>query len=100
MVKASLQLKSENYSKNMIKNMKKNNKLEIGDLIKFDDGVVGLITYRMNCEFKTREGFACLLLKHANGDNWRDLAIGYIKEIDKGNYTIIAKSDNWEINIK
>ena len=70
-------------------NYKDNKNKEIpepGDLIKFDDGAIGLGLID--------EEIA--LLKFSDGSDWFKLA-NISKE---GEYEIIAKAEDWEINVK
>ena len=62
----------------------------VGDLIKLDNGVIGLVLID--------EEIA--LLKFTSGIDWFELANGYKKYFKKGKYEIIAKAKDWEINIK
>ncbi|MHA1233650.1 MAG: hypothetical protein ACTSQL_01035 [Promethearchaeota archaeon] len=64
---------------------------EVGDLIKFNDGVTGLVL--QNNEI--------ILLKHSGGNNWFILPKNdYKQNFKEGKYTIIAKAKNWNIVIK
>ena len=70
-----------NYKKNKNKEI-----AEAGDLIKFDDGAIGLVL----------SGGEIALLQFPIDEDWFKLA-DVLKE---GNYKIIAKAEDWEINIK
>jgi len=74
-----------NYKKNKHKEV-----AEAGDLIKFDDGGIGLVLRRGEIA----------LLKFAVGSGWFTLATGYKENLKEGNYKIIAKAEDWEINVK
>ncbi len=74
-----------NYKKNKHKEVAR-----VGDLIKLDDGVIGLVLIE--------EEIA--LLKFPSGIDWFGLANGYKEYFKKGKYEIIAKVKDWEINIK
>ena len=63
---------------------------EVGDLIKFDDRTIGLVLID--------EEIA--LLKYSIGEDRFKLAVGYKDEFKRGNYKIIAKAEDWEINVK
>ena len=86
-----------------MKNLKNINKMEInykdgknkeiaepGDLIKLDNGAIGLVL---------KDG-EIALLKFASGNDWFKLAESYKEVFKKGKYKIIAKAKYWEINIK
>lgn len=62
-----------------------------GDLIKFDDGAIGLVLHYDKI----------VLLKYSCDDDWFKLETGsgYINDIKEGKYKIIAKANKWEINI-
>ena len=74
-----------NYKKNKNKEVAR-----VGDLIKFDDGDIGLVLIDEEI----------VLLKFSDGNGWFELANGYKDEFKRGNYKIIGKSKDWEINIK
>jgi len=74
-----------NYKKNKHKEVAR-----VGDLIKLDNGVIGLVLID--------EEIA--LLKFTSGIDWFELANVYKKYFKKGKYEIIAKAKDWEINIK
>ena len=63
---------------------------EVGDLIKLDNGAIGLVL----------SGGEIALLKFPNGKDWFELANVYKEYFKRGNYKIIAKAKDWEINIK
>ena len=63
---------------------------EPGDLIKFDDGVIGLVL----------RGGEIALLQFSIDEDWFKLADVLKEEFEEGNYKIIGKSKDWEINIK
>jgi len=63
---------------------------EVGDLIKFDDGTIGLVL---------SEG-EIALLQFSNGEGWFKLAMGYKQHFKNGEYKIIARAKDWEINVK
>ena len=63
---------------------------EAGDLIKFDDEGIGLVLID--------EEIA--LLKFDSGIDWFKLADVLKEEFEEGKYKIIAKAEDWEINIK
>ena len=71
-------------------NYKDQENKEVGDLIKFDDGAIGLVLID--------EEIA--LLKFSTGTDWFALANGYKEDFKEGRYKIIAKAKDWEINIK
>ena len=62
----------------------------VGDLIKLDNGAIGLVL----------RGGEIALLKYSNGNGWFKLAESYKEVFKKGKYKIIAKAKDWEINIK
>ena len=62
----------------------------VGDLIKFDDGAIGLVL---------KDG-EIALLKFTTGKDGFVLAIGYEEYLKEGEYKIIAKAKDWEINVK
>ena len=37
---------------------------------------------------------------YSSGNGWFVLPIGYEEEFEEGNYKIIAKAEDWEINVK
>ena len=74
-----------NYKKNKNKEVAR-----VGDLIKLDNGVIGLVLID--------EEIA--LLKFSTGTDWFALANGYKEDFKEGRYKIIAKAKDWEINIK
>ncbi len=59
-------------------------------MIKFDDGGIGLVLSRGEIA----------LLKFAVGSGWFTLATGYKENFKEGEYEIIAKAEDWEINVK
>jgi len=63
---------------------------EVGDLIKFDDGAIGLVLID--------EEIA--LLKFSDGSDWFKLANVSKEDFKEGEYEIIAKAEDWEINVK
>ncbi len=63
---------------------------EVGDLIKFDDGAIGLVLID--------EEIA--LLKFSDGSDWFKLANISKEDFKEGEYEIIAKAEDWEINVK
>jgi len=71
-------------------NYKDQENKEAGDLIKFDGGIIGLVL---------SEG-EIVLLKCPYGNDWFCLADALKEEIDEGEYKIIAKAKDWEINVK
>ena len=71
-------------------NYKDQENKEVGDLIKFDDGAIGLVLID--------EEIA--LLKFSTGNDWFCLADALKEEIDEGEYKIIARAKDWEINVK
>ena len=62
---------------------------EVGDLIKFDDGVIVLVL---------RYG-EIVLFKSSDRDDWFVLANDSKEDFKAGKYKIIAKAKDWEINI-
>jgi len=74
-----------NYKKNKHKEVAR-----VGDLIKFDDGTIGLVL---------SEG-EIALLQFPMDEDWFKLADVLKEEFEEGNYKIIAKVKDWEINIK
>jgi len=63
---------------------------EVGDLIKFDDGAIGLVLI---------DG-EIALLKFSDGSDWFKLANVSKEDFKEGEYEIIAKAEDWEINVK
>ena len=63
---------------------------EAGDLIKFDDRTIGLVLID--------EEIA--LLKYSIGEDWFALGDAYKEDFKKGEYEIIARAKDWEINVK
>ena len=63
---------------------------EVGDLIQLEDGAIGLVL--------VDEEIA--LLKFSDGVDGFALAVGYKENFENGEYNIIAKVKDWEINIK
>ncbi len=74
-----------NYKKNKHKEVAR-----VGDLIKFDDGAIGLVL---------KDG-EIALLKFTTGKDGFSLAVGYKEYLKEGEYKIIAKAKDWEINVK
>jgi len=74
-----------NYKKNKHKEV-----AEAGDLIKFDDGAIGLVL----------SGGEIALLQFPIDEDWFKLADVLKEEFEEGNYKIIAKAEDWEINVK
>ena len=74
-----------NYKKNKHKEVAR-----VGDLIKLDNGVIGLVLID--------EEIA--LLKYSIGEDWFALGDAYKEDFKKGEYEIIAKAKDWEINVK
>jgi len=68
----------------------KREKAKIGDLIQFPDDVIGLVL----------EGEEVVLLQYPSGDDWFMMAKGHLEEFKKEEYIILAKANEWEINIK
>ena len=74
-------------------NYKKNKNEEVarvGDLIQLDDGTIGLVLID--------EEIA--LLKFSDGSDWFKLANISKEDFKEGEYEIIAKAEDWEINVK
>ena len=63
---------------------------EVGDLIKFDGEGIGLVLI---------DG-EIALLKFSDGIDWFKLANVLKEDLKEGNYKIIARAKDWEINIK
>ena len=74
-----------NYKKNKHKEVAR-----VGDLIKLDNGVIGLVLID--------EEIA--LLKFSDGSDWFKLANISKEDFKEGEYEIIAKAEDWEINVK
>jgi len=74
--------------------------LKVGDIVKFNDGIIGLIVNGDGCEYKTKEGYGCVLLKYSAGNDCFNMAGIYINDLNKKRYTLLAHADEWEINIK
>ena len=67
-----------------------NEKAEVGDLIKFEDGAIGI--------FVKDQGI--FLLKDLKENNKFKLAYNiFLSELCRGSYKIIAKANEWEINV-
>ena len=62
----------------------------VGDLIKLDNGIIGLVL---------KDG-EIALLKFFDGVDGFALAVGYKENFENGEYNIIAKAEDWEINVK
>jgi len=67
-------------------NKRESEKAKVGDLIKFNNGIIGLV-------LKDNE---IILLKYSNDlvDDWMEY--GLKKEFKERKYTILAKKDEWD----
>ena len=66
-------------------------KAQVGDLIKFEDEVIALV---LNYN-------EIVLINYTGGDSWFKLSKdGYKDDFNNGDYKVIAKAGEWEINIK
>ena len=65
-------------------------KAKRGDLIQFENKVIAIVgEYERNI----------FLLKNVLGDDWMRMSEGNFQRLyTEGKYTILARTDNWEIN--
>jgi len=66
-----------------------------GDIIKFENEVIGLVVDKGGWEHEICKGYlAVVLLKYESGDDWLQLANGYQSDFEAGNYKIIGNMEN------
>lgn len=74
-------------------NKTNNETLQLFDIVKFDNGVIGQIISSWYLPAVFHFGaFAVLLLKYSKGDEWGHISSEvYLDYLTEGNYTIIKK---------
>ena len=66
-----------------------------GDIIKFENEVIGLVVDRGDWEYEYCKGeLAVVLLKNSGGDDWMELAKSYQIYFEDGDYKIIGNMEN------
>jgi len=75
---------------------KEKDKAKQGDIIKFEDEVIGLVVYKGEWENKTCKGeLAVVLLKDEDIDeDWIGLSSVYQEDFEQGDYEIIGNIEN------